>query len=321
VSQRSCIQGPELAIFDDKSDTNRTLTNKKQKSNYPIAEFKGLYGDRSSFIEGGYLFSELLETRSIDFEWKITPHVHSGLFQVFFINEGSFDLYESGEKRTFSGPCLVLVPPTAVHGFDFNEQTKGRIISIADALLHDILSDTDFVVQMLNTLVCITHFSPMYSAEHIETSLERLHEELFTNETGKSIMLEAALKQLFVTFYRLWEKSKQGDSELDPVNLGYFEKFQRLTRQISAKQSVKALAAELAISTVHLNRICNKIAGRSAGQLMNERLLDESKNYLSYTSYSVSEIAYLLKFDYPNYFARFFRKHTGLSPSEFRRKG
>ena len=53
---------------------------------------------------------------------------------------------------------------------------------------------------------------------------------------------------------------------------------------------------------------------------MQEHLLDEARKYLTYTSYSVSEIAYLLKFEYPNYFARFFKKHTGLSPTEFRER-
>ena len=69
---------------------------------------------------------------------------------------------------------------------------------------------------------------------------------------------------------------------------------------------------------MHLNRICQAIAGKSASQLVQEHVLDEARKYLTYTTYSVSEIAYLLHFEYPNYFAKFFRKHTGLSPTEFR---
>jgi AraC family transcriptional regulator, transcriptional activator of pobA len=79
------------------------------------------------------------------------------------------------------------------------------------------------------------------------------------------------------------------------------------------------LADELAITPVPLNRICRLVAGKSASQLMQDHILDEACQYLTYTSYSVSEIAYLLHFEYPNYFARFFRKHTGTFPTEFRK--
>ncbi|RYF69406.1 MAG: AraC family transcriptional regulator [Cytophagaceae bacterium] len=82
--------------------------------------------------------------------------------------------------------------------------------------------------------------------------------------------------------------------------------------------SIVQLADELAITPVHLNRICQAIAGKSASQLVQEHVLSEACKYLIYFSYSLSEIAYLLHFEYPNYFARFFRKHTGLSPTEFR---
>jgi AraC family transcriptional regulator, transcriptional activator of pobA len=69
---------------------------------------------------------------------------------------------------------------------------------------------------------------------------------------------------------------------------------------------------------VHLNRICQNVVGKSALQVVQEYLIEESKKYLEYTSHSVSEIAYLLKFEYPNYFAKLFKKQTGISPTEYR---
>lgn len=62
---------------------------------------------------------------------------------------------------------------------------------------------------------------------------------------------------------------------------------------------------------MHLNRICQAVVGKPALQLVQEQQVQEAQKYLRYTSYSVSEIAYLLKFEYPNYFARLFKKHTG----------
>jgi AraC family transcriptional activator of pobA len=51
-----------------------------------------------------------------------------------------------------------------------------------------------------------------------------------------------------------------------------------------------------------------------------EHLIEQAKNYLSHTSYTIAEIAYLLNFEYPNYFARLFKKINGVSPKEYRRR-
>lgn len=46
--------------------------------------------------------------------------------------------------------------------------------------------------------------------------------------------------------------------------------------------------------------------------------IEQAKNYLKHTSYSVLEISYHLNFGYPNYFARLFRKITGLTPTQYK---
>ena len=47
------------------------------------------------------------------------------------------------------------------------------------------------------------------------------------------------------------------------------------------------------------------------------RLIDEAKNILLKPNKSISEVAYELGFEYPQYFSRLFKKKTGLSPKEY----
>jgi len=49
-------------------------------------------------------------------------------------------------------------------------------------------------------------------------------------------------------------------------------------------------------------------------------LIDEAKNILLNPHKSISEVAYELGFEYPQYFSRLFKKKEGISPSEFREK-
>ncbi|RYG40634.1 MAG: AraC family transcriptional regulator, partial [Chitinophagaceae bacterium] len=122
----------------------------------------------------GYLYSELLETRSVQFDWKISPHTHPGLMQIFFVECGNFELLSPGGKKTLNTPCVVLIPPTILHGFNFDKQAKGRILSIGDELLYEIFNEAGFMSTMLNTLVCLTDFSLPYSPNDVKAAIIRL---------------------------------------------------------------------------------------------------------------------------------------------------
>ncbi len=68
----------------------------------------------------------------------------------------------------------------------------------------------------------------------------------------------------------------------------------------------------------YLNRMLKQQAGLTLGQLRADRILKQAQAWLPRAS-SISEVAEELGFGDPNYFARWFRKQTGVSPSVWRR--
>jgi AraC-like DNA-binding protein len=61
-----------------------------------------------------------------------------------------------------------------------------------------------------------------------------------------------------------------------------------------------------------------KKSGKSAGELIRQRVLLEAKRLLAHTKLSVSEISFKLGFEDNSYFGRFFKKYNGLTPERFR---
>lgn len=288
-----------------------------------ITQYDGLYGEAGADVsdrrsDAEYLFSELLETRSRSFDWIIQPHVHARLYQIFFIKTGQFEFQEATGKRQLTGPCLLLIPPTALHGFVYNSNVRGRILTLSDALVDTLFPNGSSLTTMLGTRQCLTTFQEPNSVGRISKLIEVIDEELFDDQPEKRFMLHCCLQQFFLVIYRLWQQNEETESQQNNLSLQYFRKFQQRVRQVGTTYTITQLADDMAISPVHLNRICQSVIGKSASQLVQDYILDEARKYLTYTTYSVSEIAYLLHFGYPNYFARFFRKHTGLSPTEFR---
>jgi len=91
-----------------------------------------------------------------------------------------------------------------------------------------------------------------------------------------------------------------------------------IERHFLAVHTPAAYAAMLCVSQNHLNSTLRKVAGKTIGGLIHERIILETKRLLYHTDMSVKEIAFALNYDDPSYFGRFFRKHAGTTPHEFR---
>lgn len=79
-------------------------------------------------------------------------------------------------------------------------------------------------------------------------------------------------------------------------------------------------AQRLNMSANHLNALCKKHEGKTAIQLIQDRMLLESKRLLYATDLSIKEISYEMGFEDVAYFNRFFKKFSRLTPLEYRKK-
>ena len=83
---------------------------------------------------------------------------------------------------------------------------------------------------------------------------------------------------------------------------------------------MQAYADQLGLSIGQLSRICREVLGQSSLHVLNDRLIQEAQRGLVYTGLSIKQLADELGFVDDAYFSRFFRKHTGLSPRDYRAK-
>lgn len=82
--------------------------------------------------------------------------------------------------------------------------------------------------------------------------------------------------------------------------------------------TVKNLAETVNLSASYLSDLLKKETGKNTQEHIHFYLIEQAKNILLNTSHSVSEIAYSLGFEYPQYFNKLFKKKTGSTPIEFR---
>lgn len=82
--------------------------------------------------------------------------------------------------------------------------------------------------------------------------------------------------------------------------------------------TVESLASYLNFSPRYLSDMLRSLTGKNAQQHIHDRLIEKSKEFLTTTDLSVSEIAYQLGFQQPQSFSKFFKKKTRQTPIEYK---
>ncbi|GAB5408533.1 MAG: hypothetical protein BalsKO_08980 [Balneolaceae bacterium] len=82
--------------------------------------------------------------------------------------------------------------------------------------------------------------------------------------------------------------------------------------------SLEFIANIMSVSQRYLSDTLKKETGKTTTEHLHLHLINEAKNILLQPNKSISEVAYELGFEYPQYFSRLFKKKEGISPTEYR---
>ena len=89
--------------------------------------------------------------------------------------------------------------------------------------------------------------------------------------------------------------------------------------RVAHAEGVGDYAERLHVTARHLNECVHKATGRTASETIHARQMLEARRLLLHTTLGVGAIAEALRFSDASYFVRFFRRHAGMTPREFRR--
>jgi AraC family transcriptional activator of pobA len=287
-----------------------------------IKLYEGVYGDMDMVYSTreNYIYTELIETRSKLFNWEIEPHIHRKIFQVMYIKTGEVKFHGLDSIINLPIPCILTIPPSVLHGYTYSPDTTGHAFTLSDTFMESLLGDLMAVSIHLDTFQCVSiSEETQVLFEETVKLIGKVDEEIFADRPERKGLISAYLSQFFILLSRQLRINEQIDKAKENIGLQHFRAFQKNYKNSENGKSIPQFADELGISPVHLNRVCRAVAGKSASQLVQEFTVQKAQKYLTYTSYSVSEIAYLLKFEDPSYFAKMFKKYSGMSPSEFKK--
>lgn len=155
--------------------------------------------------------------------------------------------------------------------------------------------------------------------------VQQLHDEYsirIDSFSQEVMVLQIDLLLSFVNrFYHrqfLTRKKHNSDtlSKLDTYLDNYFDGGQAFNKGLP---SVALLAEYLSVSPCYLNDLISSLTGSSTRDYIQRSIIEKAKLNLSLTNKSISEIGYKLGFQHSQSFNKFFKKHTSVSPGEYRK--
>lgn len=278
-----------------------------------------LYGEDGARADVEFVHCESIPRRSAIHDWNIQPHRHDTLYQLFHISDGGGTILLEGTASTIPLPCLIMIPPLTVHGFEFHHDVAGSVVTINEKAVGGIASMAPGLLSDLSAPKIVRAADCGIDFDEIERLFGHISREFFSHDPGRLCALQSLLGLVFVQLARTVASETRRRLGVADKRIDQLRRFRALIEtRFRDHLPVAAYAAEMGMTPTHLNRICRALLNRSALTVVHDRLLLEARRNLIYTAMTIKEISNSLGFSDPGYFTRFFSKNAGISPSAFR---
>lgn len=261
-----------------------------------------LYGEASPFPD--LLHIERIVDRAAGMDWRIAPHRHANLHQIFLIRQGSIAMTVNGRRLRPAPPAVLNIPPGAVHDFVFAAGTVGHVLTLPTADFPELFGPEAALLPQ-----------PFHApGEGVFAAFDRIAALHAGNAPLRRLRLRAAATELVCDLH----------SQMQPPGPATEPRLARLEALVRSHLAegwgVADYAAALRLSERHLRRLCLEAFGLSAHGYIEQVRLREACRLLAYTRMQVQQVGFALGFEDQAYFTRVFRRGTGMAPSEYRRR-
>ena len=235
---------------------------------------------------------------------------------TFELNYTSYTLKENG---------FLIITPLDILTFErTSDDYCSTVLVLPSETFSPILKDVNILnfkyMKQSPVISLQNEYLALY--KQILATLWQMKELVGEEEFDKIATLQiSSLSVVQQDYYKKYVADKGNSYEYIPRKKELFGNFiNRLLEARLVSREVLFYANELGVSSGYLNEVCNEVSGHSAKAIIDSAVTARLKYELSYTTKSVQELADDFNFPSQSYFTRYYKRMTGLTPSEFRKE-
>lgn len=290
-----------------------------------VADFDRIWG-----VESRHPLVNVIEGSRIP---TAVPHCrkHFDLYVIYIKDIICADRLTYGRgEYDFQENTLVFVGPGQVLGHPADGSTfkaMGWCLYFSPELLRGTslagkMKDYTFFSYAINEALHISQ----QERHTIIDCLKKIDEEIDNGTDRHSNMIIASAIELFLNYCdRFYDRQFITRRR---VNKDIITSFEELVEDYYASGKAAELgtltvnwcADRLHLSANYFGDLIKKETGKSPKEYIQAKSLAVAKEMLWQTRSSISEIAYALGYQYPQYFTRAFKNATGMTPNDYRRR-
>ncbi|WP_452218678.1 AraC family transcriptional regulator [Lacinutrix undariae] len=276
-------------------------------------DFKEGLPQEFEIIDFDFLFNE--------FPDEITKPHRAGFYQILWFQKGSPTHLVDFNPIKVKPNSLLFINKNSVQLFDNETNFSGKMILFTDSFFCKTEINTKFLRSsiLFNDLLSISQiqlpeinstFTTIF--QQLETELQQLKDhyqsDILRNDL-QNLLLHSERERRNQDFIEL-KKDADFDYALILKDL--------LDENFINHKKVSFYAQKMHLTSKRLNQATTKIFGKTPKEVIDDRVLLESKRILAHTNESIKEVAFSLGFEEPTNFIKYFKKHTDKTPVEFR---
>ncbi|WP_372753197.1 AraC family transcriptional regulator [Mariniflexile sp.] len=236
------------------------------------------------------------------------PHRHNKYLELVYFSKGEGYHHLDSISYIIEPPMVFVVKKEEVHNWEITTVPKGFVIIIKESFLDKTL-DKHINIQLnkLRTIQKVklsdTSLKPLFKALCVE-----LKQHVPQIEFVEGV-LKALLEKIIGSSY----------TEVTNESVDKMTDFMSLLIE-NPKNDVAFYAKNLNLTSQNLNQLCRKQYDKTASEIIAIEIIKEAKRFLMYTNKTMSEIGYQLDFKDVSHFVKYFKRHTGKTPLQFRKE-